>query len=76
MRKTAIHDRLAVVLRRAREEAGLSQREMATRLGTNQTAVSFVESGTQAVRVVELVEWCRVLSLDPQETLGQALNDA
>lgn len=75
MRKTAIHDRLAVILKRTREEAGFSQREMASRLGTNQTAVSFVESGTQAVRVVELVEWCRVLGLDPQETLGRALEE-
>lgn len=73
MRRTEVHDRLASVLRAMREGAGVSQRELARRLGTNQTQVSLIESGDQAVRVVELVEWCRALEADPQEAFARAL---
>lgn len=76
VRKTAIHDSLAAILRNAREQAGISQRDLARRLGTNQTAVSFVEGGTQAVRVSELVEWCAALGVDPVDTLRLALDQS
>lgn len=74
MRKTAIHDRLADALRKAREDAGISQRDLAARLGTNQTAVSFVENGTQGVRVAEMVDWCRALGIDPVETFRKVVD--
>lgn len=74
MRRTDVHDRLAPILCSLRESAGLSQREMAARLGTNQTQISMIESGTQAVRVVELVEWCRALEADPELVFSRALH--
>jgi len=69
MRKTSVHDRLALELKAAREKAGISQRDMAHRLGTNQTAVCFIENGTQSVRVTDLIAWCEILTLDPCEVL-------
>lgn len=64
------HDRLAELLKSAREKAGLSQRAMAAKLGTNQTQVSLIESGDQYVRVVDLLKWCKVLGLDPRDVIG------
>ena len=69
MRKPPFHDRLAVLLREAREQSGLSQRQLAKRLGTNQTQVSMIGSGTQYVRVVDLFDWCAALGLDEIEVI-------
>ena len=70
-----MHDRLAAVLRGFREARGVSQRELARRLGTNQTQVSLIEGGAQAVRVVELVEWCRALGVSPMDALEFAIEE-
>lgn len=72
MRQDAIHDRLAGILKAGRESAGMSQRQLAARLGINQATVSFVENGTQAVRVTEFVEWCDALGMNPEDTLMMA----
>jgi len=47
-------------LRRARREAGLTQEEVATRLGRPQTWVSKCELGERRVDFVELVEFARL----------------
>jgi len=47
-------------LRRARREAGLTQEEVATRLGRPQTWVSKCELGERRVDFVELVEFARI----------------
>jgi len=49
----------------ARESAGLSQHELARRLGRPQSFVSKCESGERRVDVVELVQICRILRADP-----------
>lgn len=69
MQKSSKHDALAAALRSVREKAGLSQRELAAKLGTNQTRVSFVESGTQYVHVTEMIDWCVATGCDPVEFL-------
>ncbi|OUC11911.1 MAG: hypothetical protein B0A82_24695 [Alkalinema sp. CACIAM 70d] len=44
-------------LRSARKEAGLTQKEVALRLGVPQSYVSKCESGERRVDVIELVEF-------------------
>ena len=46
-----------VRLRQAREEAGLTQEQVAKRLGRPQTWVSKCELGERRVDVVELEDW-------------------
>lgn len=48
-------------LRQARTEAGLTQEELAERLGESQSFISKVERGERRLDVVELRAFCRAL---------------
>ena len=51
-------------LQKARVDAGLSQDELAKKMGWDQTYVSKIERGVRRVDVVELMGICDVLGLD------------
>ena len=51
-------------LRKAREEAGLTQNEVAKKLKRPQSHISNVESGQQRVDVVELQFFARIYNKD------------
>ncbi len=51
-------------LRKAREEAGLTQVEVAKRLKRPQSHISNVESGQQRVDVVELQNFAKIYNKD------------
>jgi len=55
---------LLVLLRGVRIEAGLTQTELASRLGTDQTFISKYESGERRLDVLELREVCRAIGTD------------
>lgn len=48
-------------LRKARRDAGLTQQEVATRLGTTQSFVSKCERGERRVDIVEARAFCKAL---------------
>ena len=52
-----------MILRRAREEAGLTQEDLGGRLGQTQSWVSKVERGERRLDVVELKAFCTHLGL-------------
>lgn len=52
-----------------REAAGLSQADLAERLGTTQTAISYWESGRRVLTVDSLIEIARVLNVAPSALL-------
>lgn len=54
------------LLRQFREEAGLSQQDMAFALKTTQSFVSKCERGERRLDVVELRSWCSVLGITMQ----------
>ena len=54
---------LLEMLRAARENAGLTQEEVADRLGESQSFVSKCERGERRLDVVELRSWCSVLGV-------------
>jgi transcriptional regulator with XRE-family HTH domain len=51
------------VLRKAREDAGLTQTQLAQRIGETQTFVSKCERGERRVDVVELRTFCQAFGL-------------
>lgn len=48
----------------ARERAGLTQTDLATRLGEYQSFVARLESGQRRIDVVELIEIASILGID------------
>ena len=50
-------------LRKAREEKGLTQTELAERLGQTQSFVSKVERGERRIDVIELMAYCGAIRI-------------
>jgi transcriptional regulator with XRE-family HTH domain len=51
------------VLRRAREEANVTQEELARRLSKTQSEISKCERGETRLDLVQLRQWCRALKV-------------
>ena len=51
----------------AREEAGLTQLEVATRLSKPQSFVAKYEGGERRLDVIEFMEICEALKVDPND---------
>jgi len=58
-------------LQKARTDAGLSQEDLAKRIGWDQTYVSKIERGVRRVDVVELIGICEALHVDPADFLKE-----
>jgi transcriptional regulator with XRE-family HTH domain len=56
-----------------RSRAGVTQRELASRLGKPQSFVSSYESGQRRIDVLELVAIVEALGADPREVFGDML---
>jgi transcriptional regulator with XRE-family HTH domain len=73
MEKSIHSTRYAVflkVLREARERAGLTQVQLARKIGESQTFVSKCERGERRIDVVELRTFCQALGLDLKQFVG------
>jgi len=57
------------VLKRMREEAGVTQVELAKRLRNTQTYVSKCERGQRRVDIIELRQFCKALGIDVPQFL-------
>ena len=64
---------LLAVLRDARKEQGVTQVELAARLGNTQTFVSKCERGERRIDLVEFVEFAEALGVQPQKVLAAYL---
>ncbi|MFZ4479046.1 MAG: helix-turn-helix domain-containing protein [Rhodoferax sp.] len=65
--------RMAMV--RARQVAGLTQVQIAQRLGVGQSYVSKIERGESYVDVITFVDWCSACGLKPGIELEKAFSD-
>lgn len=66
---SAKHIALVKFLIASREKAGISQQELASRIGQYQSFVARLESGQRRVDVVELIELASVLAFDPAQAI-------
>lgn len=55
------YDEFLRILVNSRKESGVSQRELAKRVGRTQGYVSKVESGSQRMDVIELLDYCQAI---------------
>jgi transcriptional regulator with XRE-family HTH domain len=56
-----------------REKAGVSQRELARRLGRAHSYVGRIETGDRRLDLPEFIEWYELLETDPVEVLQRIL---
>lgn len=62
---------LGALLEQARAGIGLSQTDLAQRLGKKQSFVSKYEAGQRFLDLTEFIRICRELVVDPSEKLSQ-----
>ena len=65
---------LLSVLKTARKSMGVSQVELAKRLGNTQTFVSKCERGERRLDAVELIDFAEALGVHPQKLLAEYLD--
>jgi len=68
------HAKLVRILIDKREAAGVTQTELAGRLGEYQSFVARLESGQRRIDVVELVEIGNALGVDPTSIVKELLD--
>ncbi|MBC1182260.1 helix-turn-helix transcriptional regulator [Brevundimonas sp. WCHBH090558] len=61
------HRHLVAVLVHARQASGLTQAELAARLGKDQSFVSIIERGQRRVDVLEFVALAKAMDVDPTQ---------
>lgn len=59
------HRHLVDVLTQARHDSGLTQADLAARVGKDQTFISIVERGQRRVDVIEFIQLSKAMGRDP-----------
>lgn len=72
-RNSRRYGQLRAILRRAREEQGITQRQLSARLRRDKNFVQLFESGERALEVIEYLQYCKVLRIDPRDVISQLL---
>jgi transcriptional regulator with XRE-family HTH domain len=67
------HAKLVDALIEARKRAGLTQEELASRIGRDQTFVSLIERGQRRVDLIEFISLARAIGNDPATLFGDVL---
>jgi len=62
---------LPAMLRRLREEADMTQRDLAAKLRVNHVWVHKSEIGERRVDVTEFLDWCVACGVDPGEAFAE-----
>jgi transcriptional regulator with XRE-family HTH domain len=60
---------IIAVLQRRRRAAGLTQRDLARALGTDQSQISKLERSERRLDIVDYLRICRAIGLDPGKPL-------
>jgi ribosome-binding protein aMBF1 (putative translation factor) len=65
------HRALIDILVESREQAGLTQRDLAARLKRPHSFIGRIEAGERRVDVIEFIEIARVMGLDPKHLFAR-----
>ena len=69
--RTRGHRALIDILVESREQAGLTQRDLAARLKRPHSFIGRIEAGERRVDVIEFIEIARVMGLDPKHLFAR-----
>ena len=64
---------VAAVIAKARQERGLSQRDLASRLKRPHSVIGMIESNQRQVNIVEFIAIAEAVSADPTDLFRQVL---
>jgi transcriptional regulator with XRE-family HTH domain len=67
------HEELRAFLVEQRKKAGLTQAQVASKLGRYQSFVATVEAGERRVDVVELIDFAEAIGFDAREALKRIM---
>ena len=65
------HRALIDILVESREQAGLTQRDLAARLKRPHSFIGRIEAGERRIDVIEFIEIARVMGLDPKHLFAR-----
>lgn len=65
-----IYRRVPSFLRELREATGMTQRQLAKRLGRSQWWVARCETGSRRIDVAEFIEFCRGCGVEPERAIS------
>lgn len=68
---TPEYEYFCTLLVKAREEASLTQSEVSARLGRPQSFVAKYEGGERRLDIIEFLQVCAALGIDPHNILSQ-----
>ena len=68
------HEALRVLLIKKRKEAGLTQTDVADKLGRYQSFVAMVEGGQRRLDVVELLDFAEAIGFDPRLAIRKLMS--
>ena len=68
-----IYQKVPPLLAAMREGAGLTQRQLAARIGKSQSWVFKSESASRRIDIAEFLEWCQGCGLDPVEAFRRLI---
>ena len=60
---------LLKLLRETREAAGLTQIDLAKKIGENQSFVSKCERGERRIDIIEWIKFCKAIGIKPEDFL-------
>ena len=63
--------KIGILLKQAREEAGLTQEELATQVGTQKTAISRIENHAQDIKLSTIQKVAKALGKNLEITLSE-----
>jgi DNA-binding XRE family transcriptional regulator len=63
--------KIGILLKQAREEAGLTQEELATKVGTQKTAISRIENHAQDIKLSTIQKVAKALGKNLEITLSE-----
>jgi len=72
--RNARHKALMSALVAARVKSGMTQRELARRLGRSHSFVGKIESGERQLNVLEFCELADALGVNPRELFGKVVD--
>ena len=70
---TGAHRHLVEVLTEARKESGVTQVDLAAKLGKDQTFISLIERSQRRVDVLEFVALAKAMGADPVELFEEVV---